>query len=122
MALFRQRLRLLAIAWLLFQAASVSALVPLSCCATPAPVAAASDRALESCHQKETAPVPEPVCVMRGVCAGPEAALATLLGSVGIVASDVRTSFQLHVSASVPSFVEVGLNRLLPPDAPPPRL
>jgi hypothetical protein len=59
---FRRRLRVLATAWILFQAASLSALVPRACCLAHQGHQAASSEKKSNCH--EEAPVPH--CPMPG--------------------------------------------------------
>ena len=63
-------------AWLVLEAASLSAIVPRECCLTHSTSAPASE---QKCHE----PVSER-CVMRASCDGPMAGLLTLIANLGI--------------------------------------
>jgi hypothetical protein len=107
-------------AWLLFQAASLSALVPLNCC-VPTPQPQAGHTAAK-CHEAPT-PVDQlpSKCAMRGLCAGPEAAVATLLGSVAI--PQILDALLIdNMPAGRPRAVrESSRQQSVSPDLPPPR-
>ena len=111
MSSLRRHLRLSVATWLVFQAVSLSVLVPLDCCAAHRP--AARDKE-PGCHETAAAtqcPVPPgparrarcirvvtpaPAgesgdrCSMRGTCDGPMAALFALLSNYGVLARLVR--------------------------------
>ena len=142
MVRFRQRLRLWAAAWIVFQAASLCAVVPLN--ARAARSAGAADR--ESACQTNAAPAPCPmraaaglpcpmhrgtvhdgdqqsrdVCSMRGTCDPPAAAFFALLWNHGVLT---------HSSATLPDPSERPVaifthedpaSLLIAPDSPPPR-
>lgn len=113
MKAIRRRLRLWVAAWLVVQAASLSAFVPRDCCAAHRP---ASHQA-PSCH--ESAPAPH--CSMRGECDGPMAALVTVLSNIGVLPAALTVSPDLHASPVRVRPLERLLSRLAPPDSPPPR-
>jgi hypothetical protein len=142
MAVFRQRLRLLSAAWILFQVTSLSTLVPRACClahqARPAdchdraPVhddTAAQTNAAAPMHRhghmhQQTAPTnstPAHECALRGTCGGPAAALLALLSTHGILtdstASLTDSPFTGQALPSTPQLVR----QFESPDAPPPR-
>jgi hypothetical protein len=148
MPAFRSRMRLVAMAWLLCQVASLSAFMPENCCATHTAISAAKHaKATPECHEPEPAPAPEPepgaacpmhhetgaACPMHGAptggeccgmsngCEGPNRPLANLFSFVGIFDAPA-----LSVSApeSAPVHVERPAplrHRLVSPDAPPPK-
>jgi hypothetical protein len=141
MTAFRRHLRRWAAAWIVFQAVSLCASVPLD--ALGVRELAAGDREL-SCHTKIPAPCPmraagglpcpmhrgtvhdtdqrsRDICSMRGTCDAPVAALFALLWTQGVVP---------HASETLPdpSQYAVALladehphSRHAPPDSPPPR-
>jgi len=145
MTLFRRRLRILAAAWLVFQAASLSALVPRACClaheaalvtmatngaetaashcAKPAESATAtSPHAIHEHHH--SAPPKESSrheCAIRGNCGGPAAALFTVISTEGVLTRSVTTLVDF-LQASTPILDRDRLLRHFePPDSPPPR-
>ncbi len=111
MTTIRRGLRLWVTAWLVFQVASLSALVPRDCCLLHRPAAAET-----KCH--EPAPVQ---CAMRATCDGPMAALLTPLSNLGIPAASVAVTPELH-SRQTTTTTRVNLiSDSTPPDPPPPR-
>jgi hypothetical protein len=133
MSAVRRHLRVYVTAWLLFQAAALSAIVPRDCCAAHRPAAAKA-----SCH--EATPLPQDVhahhhgsapetategdadeCSMRGACGGPMAgflaqlSLQCVLGSRPQVAPDVAGT---DIDSSSREHL---ISRLAAPDSPPPR-
>jgi hypothetical protein len=130
----RQHLRPLAIAWLLSQAVSVSALAGFDCCAAhrtpkteakaapsaekvacPMHGAAPSDAAPASDRQKPAK------CVMRGTCNGPIAALLVVLSNDGIPSESIATTPGLVALAAPPRSPETFVVHSESPDPPPPR-
>ena len=140
MAVFRQRLRLLSAAWILFQVTSLSTLVPRACCLAHQS-ASAEQQAAPHCQtpgEPESAPAmhhdharmheqaapsnaPAHECVLRGTCGGPIAALLALLSTHGVLADSIAslTDFPLagHTVASADQLVP----QFESPDSPPPR-
>ena len=111
MTTIRRGLRLWVTAWLVFQVASLSALVPRDCCFVHRPAAAE-----ESCHQ------PAPVkCAMRATCDGPMAALLTMLSNLGIPPATVDLTLDLQSSQPTVTSRENLISDSTPPDPPPPR-
>jgi hypothetical protein len=147
MTLFRCRLRLLVAAWLMFQAATLSAFVPRACCLvhqgaltkqdpdchTP-PASAESSVPVESPaphhghehHVAQHAPAPQPAppaddCALRGTCSGPAAALLAALSTQGILPQPAA-AILAPVSAPVKATEERhAISCPTPPDPPPPR-
>jgi len=142
MAPLRRYLRLWVAVWLVFQVASLSALVPRECCAAHRQ---AATRAKPSCH--ETAPAtqcpmragggtPCPMhsgdhtgasnssrdgCAMRGACSGPIAALFAQLSNYGVVTNSFQWQPDLQRGSAAVSTLEQLVTRLASPDPPPPR-
>ena len=144
MATIRRRLRFWAAAWLVFQATSLSALVPRQCC-TAHPMAAAP--AESNCHEPVPA-LPQADCPMadddgspcpmhraghsdvseetagcsiRGMCDGPAATFLGSLANHGVLTNPFTITPDLH-----PAFItllarESLIVRLASPDSPPPR-
>ena len=147
MILLRLHLRSLAAAWIVFQAATLSALVPRACCLAHeaalttaasqchenAPASHCSGRqaddppcAMHDAHHHGEAPVKpsEPGghdCALRGTCGGPAAALFALLSTHGVLTDAVFTSSEFHRVAFALSSTEHLIPPFAPPDAPPPR-
>jgi hypothetical protein len=133
MKVIRRHLRFYAAAWLIFQAASFSTLVPRDCCAAHRPVQAKTET---TCHDAAPPPVvhgghaghhsasPEgdaDTCKMRGACDGPMAGFIAQLSLQGVLSDPFQFA---------PSMIAGGLDmlprehlisRLVPPDSPPPR-
>lgn len=148
MSAFRSRVRLVAIAWLLCQVASLSAFVPEDCCPTHTAIAAAKHHADEAppCHETAEAPAPAPeagdacpmnhgdgaacpmhksnsrnCCGMSNGCDGPNRPLANLFSFIGVLDAPVSA---LSAPASTPVILDrpsLLLGRLVSPDAPPPK-
>ena len=141
-------MRLVAIAWLLCQVASLSAFVPEDCCAAHTAMAAAKHEAdaKAACHETAEAPEPEPehgatcpmhhdegaacpmhksstgeCCGMSNGCDGPNRPLANLFAFVGVIdapALDVVAPLSTPAPINPPAPL---LCRLVSPDAPPPK-
>jgi hypothetical protein len=129
-------------AWLVFQVASLAALVPRECCAAHR---AAAIGKKPSCHEHAVAPrcpmptaagtpcpmhrtgdtdvdeKPRDGCAMRGTCAGPMAALFALLSNYGVLADSFQLLPDGHAGAGGVGTRENLITRLAPPDTPPPR-
>lgn len=142
MAAFRQHLRLLSAAWIVFQVTSLSTLVPRACCmahqAKPAdchdqaPVqdsatqsASGSMHGHEHMHQ-QTAPAPAnsaPAhdCALRGTCGGPAAALLALLSTDGVLAEPIASPGDSLLAVATRSAADQLIPQFESPDAPPPR-
>ena len=146
MTLLRRRLRLAAAAWILFQAATLTALVPRACCLAheaAKPLSTCHDTAIPHCpmagddgarcamhqppvhghadHAAAEPPVPTDECALRGTCGGPAAALFALLSTHGVLTDPFLTlSESPLVGATLPSPTQL-IRRFASPDAPPPR-
>jgi hypothetical protein len=142
MTTIRRRLRFWVAAWLVFQVASLSALVPRACCV--AYRAAATDKEPD-CHGNSAAshcPMPAadgtpcPMhqsghhdageassdrCSMRATCDGPVAALFALLSNYGVLSDSYVMSPDVHAGSVSLQTRETLISRLAPPDSPPPR-
>ena len=128
----RERVRAIAVIWLLCQAATIAAFVPEDCCLAHAEERAAKEKQ-EACH--ETEPVePQPgdacpmhgskshdCCVMTNACAGPGQQLTTLFVYVGMVERPITPGALLDATASVLPATPPSLHRSSRPDAPPPK-
>jgi len=114
MELIRRRLRLWVGAWLVAQVASMPALVPANCCLAHSRAAQATE---PRCHES----VPQQQCAMRGTCAGPVAALLTLLSNVGVPGLSYGITPDLRVSVIEVSPSENLISSAIPPESPPPR-
>ena len=144
MTTIRRRLRFWAAAWLVFQAASLTALVPRQCC-TAHPMAAATTEA--DCHEEAPTPA-EPDCPMaaedgtpcpmhhgghsdvnegtagcsiRGMCEGPAATFLGSLANHGVLPDPFTITPDLHPKFNPPLVRESLIGRLAGPDSPPPR-
>ena len=111
--IIRGSLRLWVAAWLVFEAASLSAIVPRECCLTHSTSAPASE---QKCHE----PVSER-CVMRASCDGPMAGLLTLITNLGIPTAAFGLALDPPASALTSSPRENPLGNSFRPDPPPPR-
>src|SRR5262245_37942618 len=134
MGTLRRHIRGFATAWLLFQVASLSALVPRDCCAAHRPVQ--QKKSDMACHETAAAPIAahgghamhrattpdkSDECKLRGACDGPMAGFIAQLSLQGVLGDP----FQLAPSMVAGSLDEQSrehlIGRLAPPDAPPPR-
>jgi hypothetical protein len=142
MSSLRRHLRLSVAAWLVCQAASLCALIPLDCCAPHRQVASTRE---PSCHENTAAThcptraaggTPCPMhqaghtgagegssvrCSMRGTCNGPAAAMFALLSNYGVLADSLEMTPDLRVSSAALHTREDLISRLASPDPPPPR-
>ena len=143
MTTIRRRLRFWVAAWLVFQVASLSALVPRACCVPYRP--AASDKE-PTCHENSAAshcPIraadgapcpmhqggqhdaednPSERCSMRATCDGPVAALFALLSNYGVLRDSILLLPDVHTGSVTFQTRENLTTRLAPPDSPPPRI
>jgi hypothetical protein len=140
MASVRGQLRFFVAAWLVFQAASLSALIPRDCCAahrqTPpserppcagerpaaqCPMRSASETScpMHRGDQRETSSSAK--CVLRGSCDGPMAGLFLLLSHHGVLANRAAMPLDLAVCESAGSPHENPATHLSAPDPHPPR-
>lgn len=140
MSRVRHKLRLFVTVWLAFQAASFSALVPASCCAehqvaaktschepppdTHCPMQSAEGVRcpMHQGHHDQSAPAQPPACSLRGSCGGPMAALVTLISTSGILADAVSVSPAIEAARVPAAAAERLVSKLVPPEAPPPRV
>ena len=144
MTAFRSRLRVVAVAWLVCQVASLSAFVPEDCCVTHTAMAEAKKAASSACHETDKAPEPKPgdacpmhqedgaacpmhrsqsadCCAMSNGCDGPNRPLASLFSFIGVLdapSSSITPPASITASAEPPALL---LCRLVRPDAPPPK-
>jgi hypothetical protein len=131
---FRRRVRVVAIAWLLCQVASLSAFVPEECCVSHAAEEAAKAKA-EECHETP-APEPKPgdacpmhhgekkthdCCVISNTCDGPGTHLAGLFAYSGMLETPASSAVVLDSVAADVAAPPPLLHRLALPDAPPPK-
>jgi hypothetical protein len=145
MTLFRRRLRIFAAAWLVFQAASLSALVPRACClAHEAALVTAATNGAETAAshcakpaERATATSPHAIhehhhsappnessrheCAIRGNCGGPAAALFTVISTEGVLARSVTTPAAFPPAGTPIVSGDRPIRHFEPPDAPPPR-
>jgi hypothetical protein len=142
MTTIRRRLRFWVAAWLLFQVASLSALVPRACCVSHR--AAATDQepnchgnsAASNCpgHAAHGTPCPMHTsdrhdgeeqasdrCSMRATCDGPVAAMFALLSNYGVLSEPFPILPDVHAGSVSLQTRENLISRLAPPDSPPPR-
>ena len=145
MVVVRRHLRGFATAWILFQATSLSALVPRACCL------AHQMAALPDCHNQAQAAVttttdampgmphshdhmghaqqPTPAtpsspmhdCALRGTCGGPAAALFALLSTDGVLTESITATVDFLATDSVAGVRDQLIPQFDAPDAPPPR-
>lgn len=123
-------------AWLVCQAALLSAFVPRDCCAahrshahkapechepakkTHCPMPAADGTA---CPMHQSAADGED-CRLRGMCDGPMAMLAHLMSAVALPVSPVTLTLAPPPAHALGYLAERAIDRAASPDAPPPRL
>src|SRR5262245_10932965 len=145
MAAFREHLRLLAAAWILFQVTALSTLVPRACCMAHQSASAAT------CHEQATIPhcarpaedgipgsmhhhhgqmhehstpassSPAHDCVLRGTCGGPAAALLALLSTHGVLTDPIASPSDSPFAVATFPSVDQLIPQFESPDAPPPR-
>jgi len=133
MTALRGHLRIVALAWLLCQAASLAAFVPGECCAAHAAEAKAKAEKA-ACHDSAPAPAPKEgdacpmhsgrshdCCRMTNSCAGPDLQLASLFAFVGVLETPHTASIVLESTAAVITPQPPLLFTLSIPDAPPPK-
>ena len=147
MAAFRQRLRLLSAAWIVFQVMSLSTLVPRACCLAhqsasashsggdeqgavphcPTPADESASRPVHHDHgqmHEQAAPTrstPVHECALRGTCGGPTAALLALLSTDGVLTASVSSTNNFAADGdALPSTPQL-IRQFEAPDAPPPR-
>lgn len=142
MPAIRNRVRVVALAWLLCQAGSLSAFVPENCCMAHVEEAAAKAKN-EACHDAE--PVErEPgdacpmahgdgaacpmhssqatdCCAMTNACDGPGSHLTTLFAYIGAIERPAASMVVPASTAAVLSSASSPRFRELTPDAPPPK-
>lgn len=150
MAWIRRHLRVVALTWLVGQAAAVSALSLGDCCAghrTPAvkapschgsedappttsstcPMRAAGGRACpmhreQAAHQStDHAKAPGAGCSVRSSCAGPIAALTHVLSVQGVLPELVSVPVRLETSERIGILADASLTFVIRPESPPPR-
>jgi len=147
MSALRSRVRLIAVAWLLCQVASLSAFMPADCCEKHTAVAAETDgETAPPCHEAEKAPAPEPkpgddcpmkhgegeacpmhrsstgdCCGMSRVCNGPNQPLANLLSFAAVLDAPMASMSAPDSSPASSQRPAPLLSRLVSPDAPPPK-
>ena len=120
---FRRHLRVIAAAWVLFQAASLSALVPRACCLAHQGHQAASTEKKSNCHEHSTAAdqAPNEECAIRGTCGGPAAALFAVLSNYGVLTNSFSGLTDLPLAGATLSARDQLIGQFASPDAPPPR-
>jgi hypothetical protein len=150
MTAIRRRLRILATAWILFQATSLSALVPRACCLTHQGHQASSNEKKTNCHEEAPAPhcpmpaadgapcpmhrghdaherstpadhAPDEECAIRGTCGGPAAALFAVLSNYGVLTNSFSALTYLPLAGATVSARDQLIRQFASPDAPPPR-
>lgn len=138
MTALRRRVRAVAMAWLLCQAASLAAFVPEQCCVAHAAEAAAKEKA-EACHETAS-PEPAPAepkegdacpmhhgskshdcCALTNACDGPGSHLLTLFAFSGVLEAPAVSSVELDSVAAFIAPPPPLLHQLSIPDAPPPK-
>jgi hypothetical protein len=142
MSSLRRHLRLSVATWLVFQAASLSVLIPLDCCAAHRQPASSKEpschktAAATQCPVHATAGTPCPMhrsghagavetssapCSMSGTCHAPAAAMVALLSNYGVLADTFAIVPDVHTSIVALHTRENLIGRLASPDPPPPR-
>jgi hypothetical protein len=122
MGSLRAHLRSLAAAWLVFQAAFLLALVPIDCCAAHRPKADAKcheSTSHESMHGQAQDRGDE--CRLQGTCGGPMASLTALLSNQGVLPTAVPVDPLVEIAFAKIVARENLIQRITPPDTPPPR-
>ena len=129
----RRRVRAVALAWLLCQAASLSAFVPQACCVSHAAEAEAKQKA-EACHEDAAPAEPEEgaacpmhksgshdCCAITNACDGPGSQLLSLFSYVSTIDEPIAASTVLQSAVAIAQPAPPLLHRLALPDAPPPK-
>jgi hypothetical protein len=126
----RSRVRAVAMAWLLCQAASLSAFVPEECCVSHAAIEAKrhhgghaaeqqeAQKQEEHCH--EAVPTQDD-CKMSNTCAGPGSQLLRLFALIGVLERPDTPAAVLDSSLADVLAAASPIARLSTPDAPPPK-
>ena len=140
MCTLRGHLRVCAASWLVLQAATLLALVPLACCeahtqtraekpacherpaAARCPMRAADGQACPMHRDEPSSRDADAGCVMRGTCKGPMAALVTTLSTTGILPDAVPLDPSLLLSTEVGDWRGRPILRVSRPESPPPRV
>jgi len=147
----RRHLRAIATAWILFQATSLSALVPRACCLAHQGHQAASNEKKPDCHSEASAPhcpmpaadgtpcpmhrgheqaqehttptdqKPDHECTIRGTCGGPAAALFAVLSNYGVLTNSFSGLTYLPLAGATLAARDQLIPQFASPDAPPPR-
>jgi hypothetical protein len=134
MIAIRPRVRAVAFAWLLCQAASLAAFVPEQCCVSHAAEAAAKAQAA-ACHEEAAPPAPKQgdacplhegrtkhdCCAITNACDGPGAQLLTLFSFISTIDAPLTSSTVLESTAAFVPPTPPLLSRRALPDAPPPK-
>lgn len=143
MRTIRNRVRAIALIWLLGQVASLAAFVPENCCLSHVEEQAAKDKQ-EACHESEPAPEPEPAdvcpmkhdtgaacamhggastsgCAMTNACGGPGTNLVSLFAYLGAIERPLSSAVILEFSAALVPPPAPPLYHFTTPDAPPPK-
>ena len=149
MTTFRRHPRLWVTAWLVFQVASLSALVPRNCCAAHQPAAVKTEHSSHDSAAATDCPMlaadgtacpmhrghgnhrergessshegPSGECSIRGRCDGPMASLLALLSNQGVLPEPVAGLPDVESYSVSPALPESVVSRLASPDPPPPR-
>jgi hypothetical protein len=148
MAVIRERLRLLSAAWILFQAMSLSTLVPRACCLMhqsasaanradcpeqhaaiphcPPPAEHESAGSMHHDHARmheQSAPSNPPAheCALRGTCGGPTAALLALLSTHGVLTDSIASLTDFPVAGETFASADQLIPQFESPESPPPR-
>jgi hypothetical protein len=125
MSALRRHIRVWTLAWLVFQAASLSAFVPRDCCAAhgahrahqeAAPAAAGEAQ----CPMHRPA-APEPECSLRSVCDGPLLALPAVWSTPGPVPASLTLAPDASDSENLTRGATRPLSADVLPKTPPPR-
>jgi hypothetical protein len=140
MNVFRERLRLFAAAWILFQVTSLSTLVPRACCLAhqsvsveqhtaphcSAPLESESTAVMPHDHARmheQASPSTSPAheCALRGTCGGPTAALLALLSTHGVLTDSIPSVTEFPLTGEPFASAHQLIPQFESPDSPPPR-
>lgn len=139
----RDRVRIIALIWLVGQVASLGAFVPENCCLSHVEERAAEDQQA-ACHESEPAAAPAPGdacpmqhdagaacamhgartsgdCVMTNACNGPGSHLLSLFAFIAAIERPLSTEITLDSVTAVVAPAAAPLFRFTSPDAPPPK-